>query len=304
MSQPYISAVERGHRKITSAEVIERITRGLDVPDDLGGVPAHQAALSTWQPPPELRDRLAHAHATGRADMRVAGYIEGVLADYRRAEDDVGGRDLWPVVRAQLDTVTNLLPDASGPAVDRLLVLAAEHAHWLSWVAAHHDRMGPALSWLDLAAGWAADAGADDLTSWCLRVRSYYALGRRDPVRALRTAEAARHAPRDLSPAAASVAAHAESMAAAAVGERDRAKRSGDEAYDLATRVPDAGDRPGWLYWLDPVRAELHRADLAYAVRDWAAAADGYAGSLERLDGYPRDRAYYAARAEDARARV
>lgn len=303
MSQPYISSVERGHKRITSAEVIERITRGLEVPEELGGVPARKE-LSTWQPPPELRERLSHAHATGRADMRVADVIENVLATHRRAEDVVGGRELWPVVRSQLDAVTRVLPDASGVTADRLLTLAAEHAHWLSWVAAHQDHMGAALSWLDLAQGWTVDAGADDLTSWVMRVRSYYALGRQDPVRALRTAEAARHAPRELSPASASVATHTESMAAAAVGERDRARQLADEAYELALRVPDEGDRPGWLYWLDPVRAQLHRADLSYAVRDWEGAASGYGAALGELTAYPRDLAYYSARAQDARARV
>lgn len=266
-------------------------------------MPARKDDLSGWLPPAELRDRLAHATG-GRADMRVADWIAQVLATYRRSEDIVGGRELWPVVRGQLDAVTRLIPDASGAAADRLLVLAAEHAHWLSWVAAHEDRPGPALAWLDLAHGWAAEAGADDLTSWVMRVRSYYLLGRGDPVRALRTAEAARHAPRELSPAAASIAAQAESLAAAAVGERDRARRLADEALDRALQVPDAGERPGWLYWLDPTRARLHHAEVAYAVRDWRTAADGFEACLDELRDFPRDHAHYAAQLQDARARV
>lgn len=304
MAQPHISDVERGKKRITSAEVIDRITRGLSVPEELGGIPARKDELSAWQPPAELRDRVARAHSTGRTDLRVADWMAEVLATYRRTEDEVGGRDLWPVVRSQLDAVTRLLPDASGRAADRLLSLAAEHAHWLSWVAAQEQRIGAALSWLDLAHGWAQEAGADDLVSWIARVRSYYALQRSDPVRALRAAEAARHAPRELSPAAASIAAHAESMAAAAVGERDRAQRAADEALETALRVPDAGDRPGWLYWLDPVRARLHRADLAFAVRDWPTAAAGYRECIDELTGYPRDRAFYEGRLQEAAARA
>lgn len=303
MAQPDISAIERGRRRVTSTDVIDRITRGLNVPEELGGIPARDPGLAEWQPPAELRDRVAHATATGRADLRVADWMVKVLGTYRRSEDTVGGRELWPVVRSQLDAVTRLVPDSSGQTADRLLALAGEHAHWLSWVAYHEGRIGPALSWLDLAHGWATEAGAADLVSWVARVRSYFLLGRSDPVRALRLAEAARYAP-GLSPAAASVAAHAESMAAAALGERDRARRAGDEALQLALQAPDEEERPGWLYWLDPVRARLQHADVAYAVRDWRTAADGYGENLTWLEGYPRDYAYYAARFEDARARV
>ncbi|MEV4251660.1 helix-turn-helix transcriptional regulator [Spirillospora sp. NPDC049652] len=306
MDQPYISKVERGIKKITSAEVIDRITRGLNVPEELGGVPAREQDLSDWLPPPELRERIAHAHSTGRADVRVADWIGEVLASHRRAEDQVGGRELWPVVRSQLDSVTRLIPDASGATADKLLSLAAEHAHWLSWVAAQENRPGVALSWLDLAQGWASEAGAYDLTSWVTRVRSHYVLTHKDPLRALRIAEGARVAPpgRGLSPAAEAIAAHTEGMAAAAAGERDRARRLSDEAYQLALRVPDPGERPGWLYWLDPVRAQLQRADMAYAVRDWSDAAALYAASLGDLEGFPRDHAYYSDRYQDARSRI
>lgn len=58
-------------------------------------------------------------------------------------------------------------------------------------------------------------------------------------------------------------------MAAAAVGERDRSRRLAEDSYEMALRVPDAEDRPGWLYWLDPVRAKLNLGDAAYAARDW-----------------------------------
>ncbi|GAA2456924.1 hypothetical protein GCM10010191_90590 [Actinomadura vinacea] len=304
MAQPYISNIEKGRHQVTSAEVVERITRGLEVPEELSGVARHQDDPSIWQPAVELRERIAHSQSRGRVDMSLANWIANVLGTYRRAEDNAGGVDLWPVVRSQLDAVTERLPDSSGKVADGLLTLAAEHAHWLSWVAAQEGKRGPALAWLDLAQGWAIDAGAEDLGSWVNRVRSHYALDRGDPVRALRTAELARRSANGLSPAAASVAAHQEGMAAAAVGERDRARRLSDEALDLALQAPDAEDRPGWLYWLDPVRAQLQRADRAYAVRDFSDAAAGYAQNLDQLREYPRDHAYYSARYRDARSRA
>ncbi|MFE7954360.1 helix-turn-helix domain-containing protein [Streptomyces sp. NPDC057413] len=303
MTQGYVSNVERGVHQIQSADVVARITEGLAVPHELGGV-TRDRALDQWAPAAELRDRIARAHATGRTDLRTAEWISHVLAEHRRAEDEVGGRDLWPIVRSQLDTVTQLIPHASGDAADRLLLLAAEHAHWLSWVAWQEQHRGPALAWIDLAHGWAVDGGHVDMASWAQRVRSYYSLTHGDPKRALRTAEAARYVgPRPLSPAAESVAVHQAAMAAAACAERDRAKRLADEAHELAVRATDPEERPGWLYWLDPVRARLQYADVAYACRDWGEAATHFREALPALAGYPRDHAYYRARLEDAERR-
>jgi hypothetical protein len=259
--------------------------------------------LDEWAPGAELRERIAHGHTTGRTDLRTADWIGEVLAKHRRAEDEVGGRALWPVVRSQLDSVTGLIPGTSGRAADRLMLLAAEHAHWLSWVAWQESKPGPALAWIDLAHGWAIDGGHTDMASWVLRVRSYYALDHGDPARALRTAEVALES-RRLSPAAASAAGYQAAMAAAALSERDRARRLSEEARDLAARASALEDRPGWLYWLTPARAQLQAADVAYACRDWSVAAAGFLEALPALTGFPRDHAYYQARLEDAERRA
>ncbi|MEU9199398.1 helix-turn-helix transcriptional regulator [Streptomyces sp. NPDC048332] len=302
MPQPHISAIESGRRQVTSAEVRARITEGLRVPPELTLVPV-RPDLDDWAPPTELRDRIAHGHATGRTDLRTADWLGEVLARHRRAEDETHGLDLWPVVRAQIDTVTRLLPGTTGAAADRLLLLAAEHAHWLSWVAAQQKQAGAALAWIDLAHGWAVDGGHTDMASWVHRIRSYYSLRHGDPVRALRTAEAARLAV-GLSPAAASVATHQVATAAAALGERDRARRLANEAVGLALQTTDEEERPGWLYWLTPGRAMLQLADTAYSCQDWQVAVDGIRAALPELVGYPRDHAYYQARLEDAARRV
>lgn len=298
LPQPHISAIETGRRRVLTPEVKARITEGLAVPTDLT-----TTQPAGWAPPAELRERVAHAYTTGRADLRTAAYLRDVLAKHRRAEDEGSGRTLWHVVRSQLDAVTRLLPDSSGPAADELLLLAAEHAHWLSWVAWSEDHRGEALAWLDTAHGWAVDGGHTDMASWVMRVRSHFFLTAGDPVRALRTAEAARQGI-DLSPAARSAATHQTALASAALSERDRARRLSDEALDLALQVPDEGDRPGWLYFLDETRALLQHAATAYACRDWATAASELREALPALEGYPRDHAYYAARLADAQRRA
>lgn len=301
LTQGAVSRIEAGLRVVETSSVIARIAEGLQVPVELGGVePA--PGRDRWAPDPELRERLVHAHARGRTDQPTARWIAVVLREHRRAEDAVGGRDLWPVVLAQLDTVTRLIPSASARAVDELLALSAEHAHWLSWVAHCEDQPGAARSWLDVAHGWAVEGGNQDLASWITRVRAYYALAAGDPLRALRAAEASQHGA--LTPAARGVAVHEAAMAAAAAGDRDGARRLADEAYALALQAPDEEARPGWLYWLTPTRAALQRADAAYATRDWSTAAAGFSMALPGLAGCPRDRAYYEHRMQDARSRA
>ncbi|GAA2790177.1 helix-turn-helix domain-containing protein [Streptomyces showdoensis] len=300
MTQGYVSNIEREQHTITSAEVIQRIVTGLGMPPELGGVGLSGPTL--WGPDPELRERVAHAQARGRVDLGTAERLSRVLAEHRRAEDEMDGPVLWAVVRSQLDAVTRLIPESSGPTADTLHVLAAEHAHWLSWVAWQEEQRGPALAWIDAAHGWAVDGGHHDMAAWAVRVRGWYTLRAGDPLRALRTAEAARTMP-GLSPAAEAIAAHTASMAAAAVGERDRAMRLRDRALALALSVPDEGDRPAWLYYLTPDRARLHAADTAAACHRWADAAAELRLVLPRLEGYPRDYAHYAARLAEAERR-
>ncbi|MBM9621044.1 helix-turn-helix domain-containing protein [Streptomyces zhihengii] len=301
VAQPHISAIESGRRRVTSADLMARLAKGLQVPSELTGMTQDQP--STWDPPAALRERIAHGHATGRTDLRTAEWIGDVLAQHRRAEDEVGGRALWPVVRAQLDAVTALIPSTSGAAADRLMLLAAEHAHWLSWVAWQEQRTGPALAWIDTAHGWAVDGGHVDMSSWAYRVRSWYSLRAGDPIRALRTAEAARALPGPLSSVAESAATHQACMAAAALGERDRARRLSDRALALALASEDEADRPGWLYWLTPTRARLQAADAAAACHRWDEAAAMFREVLPELDGYPRDRAHYEQRLAEAERR-
>lgn len=304
MDQGYVSRLENGRARVTSEDVVARFVEGLKVPIELGGV-RNSGSEPQWTPAAELRERIAHAHTTGRVDLRTADWIAIVLNQHRRAEDTVGGRDLWPIVRSQLDKVTELIPHAAGQAADRLMLLAAEHAHWLSWVAWQEEKRGPALAWIDLAHGWAVDGGHADMASWAQRVRAHYSLTHGDPVRALRTAEGARHGgPRPLSPAAEAAAVHQEAMAAAQLGERDRAGRLAEEARGLALRAPEEEERPGWLYWLDPTRAQLQAADAAYACQKWGEAARGFREALPLLAGFPKDHAYYQARMDDALRRA
>lgn len=236
----------------------------------------------------------------GPTDEILTKHLASLLESHRRLEDVVSGDDLWPVVRAQLDTVSTLL--SRSPSA-QLFTLGGEHAHWLSWVAMRQGRSGEAKMWLNLSYGWSLDGQCPDLTLWTLRVRSSYDLAEGRKERALKVARAALDVP-GVAAASVSIAAHAASMACAALGDRDEALRYADQAHRMAVATAEEQERPAWLYWLSPERGELHRADVAYAVGDYGDAASGFRLADSGLSGFPKDREYYLTRKERALARV
>lgn len=297
----YLSRVEREERPVSDA-VVDAYARALGM--NRRQLLAAMGLLFVEGPSLDLAERLARVQRGGSVDMALVDGLAATLAGYRRQEDADGGAALWTAVRDHLGTISAMLPLAPNAVVDELLTLAAEHAHWLSWVAHTQGRTGPALRWLDVASGWATDAGSTDAVAWLGRVRSFYALRRGDVARAGRAAELARSMVEYANPATRSIVNHAAAMAAATAGDTDQAQRLADVAILSAAKVPDEADRPPWLYWLTPARALLNRGDVAYQVGDFTTAADIYEAGLLALTDMPRDRAFYAARLSDAQARA
>jgi transcriptional regulator with XRE-family HTH domain len=281
-SKPHLGNVEQGRRTPTPAIVA-----------------AYERVLVQWAPDPDLYERGTHAAATGKVDVPLIRRTAGSLYNLRRDEDKNGGAKQWHTVRDQLNVVTFEVPQVAEP--DSLLMLAAEHAHWLSWVCYHNGQHPAARAWLDMATGWAQDAGSVEMLAFIARVRSFYLLRTDQPQRALKAAETASYA--RLTPATRSIVAHAESLAAASLGDRDRALSLADQAYADALEAPDEDARPPWLYWLDPARAVLNRADVAYRVGDFSTAAKLFAEGIEQLADFPRDQAVYLTRLREAQAR-
>lgn len=292
-SRSHLSNVEAGRRS-AGPDVVDAYLAALGM--NRRQLLALSATMLAAGPDPDLWERLVTSSATSTVDVATVGRLSATLAAQRRAEDTSGGVALLPAVRGQLDAVTRLIPQATGDQADRLLVLAAEHAHWLSWVAHGQDQVGSAHRWLDLAHGWATDAGSVDMLSWIMRVRAFYRMRGGDAHRALRAADIARGISGVCSSTAA-IATHTAAMAAAGLGNFDRCLRLAHEAHQLAHRD---GDRPGWLYFLDRPRADLMLGDAALAAGDAATAVDAFRRGLPGVVHMPRDHAYYVGRLNQA----
>ena len=82
-----LRAGARTHRRLTRRAAPSQ-PRGMH--ERLSPLTSHEQprdrAMDEWAPSVELRDRIAHARTTGRADLRTADWIGVVLAQHRRAE--------------------------------------------------------------------------------------------------------------------------------------------------------------------------------------------------------------------------
>lgn len=301
--QPDVSAIERGHRRVTSVEVQQRIRSGLDVPADLSRAgalaPAQQVArlvLPGPGPDDDLLTRITSVVDNGhRVDAPTLDWLDRLLAEHRRAEDQIGSRPLVDVMCQQLRTVVDLYAGARGPLADRVVRLASEHAQFLAWMAQDQGQTAAALAWYDRSHEWALEAGDPNMAATTLSMKAHMAWsgGRGD--RAVRLAEAARWSASGTSLGVQGMAAQMAARGHALNGDGDDATRFLDEAQDLIGRAAERPeDEPVWMYFYGETWFTLQRGMSALHLRDWRAAVDHLTVGLAALpDEYRRDKTWY-----------
>lgn len=303
--QPEVSNIERGRRQVTSVEVRQRIVNGLRVPAhllaaDQPRVDSPVPALAVPGPGPD-DDLLARVTSVvdgeHRVDTATLSWLDRLLAEHRRAEDEIGSRPLVGLMRQQLRTVVDLYGSARGPLADRVVRLASEHAQFLAWMAQDQGRTAAALAWYDRSHEWALEAGDVNMAATTLSMKAHMAWsgGRGD--RCVRLAEAARWSAPGTSLGVQGMAAQMAARGHALNGDADDADRLLDEAQDLigrAARHPE--DEPPWMYFYGETWFTLQRGMAALHLRDWKAAIDHLTIGLAALpDDYRRDRTWYRA---------
>ncbi|WP_329334677.1 XRE family transcriptional regulator [Streptomyces sp. NBC_01352] len=301
--QPDVSAIERGHRRVTSVEVRQRIVTGLDIPAELVRVRAEAPAppvaglvLPGPGPDDDLLTRVTSVvESEHRVDAPTLDWLDRLLAEHRRAEDEIGSRPLVDVMRQQLRTVVNLYASARGPLADRVVRLAAEHAQFLAWMAQDQGQTAAALAWYDRSHEWALEAGDANMAATTLSMKAHMAWsgGRGD--RAVRLAEAARWSAPGASLGVQGMAAQMAARGHALNRDGDDAERLLDEAQSLIGRASEhPEDEPVWMYFYGETWFTLQRGMAALHLRDWRAAVDHLTVGLAALpDDYRRDKTWY-----------
>ncbi|MFF2373118.1 helix-turn-helix domain-containing protein [Streptomyces xiamenensis] len=316
LAQPDVSAIERGRRAVTSAEVRQRIAAGLGMPNALlagpdgpssaSSPPVASLALGGTAPDADLLERITGTVREGRrVDAPTLDWLDRLLAEHRRAEDTIGSRPLMSVMSQQLSTVVDLHAGARGPLGRRVVRLAAEHAQFMAWMTHDQDNTAAALAWYDRSHEWALEAGDPGLAATTLSMKAHMAWSKHRPGRCVRLAEAARWSAPGASPGVQGMAAQMAARGHALGGDASAAHRLLDEAQELigrAARRPE--DEPPWMYFYDETWSTLQRGMADMHLGDWPRAIDRLTTGLTGLPaGYRRDRAWYRSCLADCLAR-
>ncbi|MEV5314027.1 helix-turn-helix domain-containing protein [Streptomyces sp. NPDC052610] len=301
--QPEVSDIERGRRRVTSAEVQQRIASGLEVPsfhhttgESRTVTPVPALALPGPGPDEDLLARVTSVVDTShRVDAPTLDWLDRLLAEHRRAEDVIGSRPLVDVMRQQLRTVVDLYAGARGPLADRVVRLASEHAQFLAWMAQDQGQTAAALAWYDRSHEWALEAGDSDMAATTLSMKAHMAWSGGRGERCVRLAEAARWSAPGTSLGVQGMAAQMAARGYALNGEATEAERLLDQAQVLISRAAEhPEDEPPWMYFYGETWFTLQRGMAALHLRDWRAAIDRLTTGLNALsDEYRRDKTWY-----------
>ncbi|QKW05934.1 helix-turn-helix transcriptional regulator [Streptomyces sp. NA04227] len=303
--QPDVSDIERGRRRVTSVEVRQRIVSGLGIPVELeaGLAPlptgtASVAHLVLPGPGPD-EDLLARVTSvvgsSNRVDAASLDWLDRLLAEHRRAEDEIGSRPLVDVMRQQLRTVVDLYTGARGPLADRVVRLASEHAQFLAWMSHDQDLPAAALAWYDRSHEWALEAGDANMAATTLNMKAHMAWSKGRATRCIRLAEASRWSAPGSSLGVQGMATQMAARGHALNGDADAAHRLLDEAQVLISRASERPeDEPVWMYFYDETWFTLQRGMAALHLRDWQSAMGHLTTGLDSLpDEFRRDKTWY-----------
>lgn len=305
LMQPDVSDIERGRRKVTSAEVRQRICAGLGVPDAPSALPSTSEArtpvpglaLPEAAPDDDLLARVTSV--VGDAALRVDGatldWLERLLAEHRQAEDFIGSRPLVEVMRQQLRTVVDLYAGARGALTARVTRLAAEHAQFLAWMAQDQGETTTALSWYDRSHEWALEAGDADMAATTLNMKAHMAWSHGRASRCVGLADAARRTVPNASRGVRGMATQMAARGHALSGAADDTRQLLAEAEELIVRAAEhPEEEPPWMYFYGETWFALQRGMAAMHLGDWQWARDSLTLGLDALpDQYRRDRTWF-----------
>lgn len=311
-----VGKLARGEGSITTYEKIRQIADALRIPGHLVGLgprpwesaPPQAAAretapiasleLSPLAPDPDLLDRLTKTvRGPARVDRAILDWLDRLLAEHRRAEDDIGSRPLVGIMRQQLSTVVGLHGTAGSELATRVIRLASEHAQFLAWMAQDQGDSSAALAWYDRSHEWALEAADPHMAATTLSMKAHLAWSAGDARRCVRLAQAARWASPGISLGVQGMAAQMEARGHALDGEADAAHRLLDEAQGLIARAAERPeDEPPWMYFYGENWFTLQRGMAEMHLCRWDAAVDLLRPGVDALPApYRRDRSWYSA---------
>lgn len=284
ISAPYISQILSNDRT-PSLEVARSLDEVLNARGQL-------AALVALIGRDDDLDQLALAANHPRSISATAiTALSRVLHDQRYLDDTMGSAALIDPVRTQLDQVTTMVVEATGPTRPDVLYVSSQWAEFLGWLYLSTGQYADAETWLARALQWATMHGDRDLIATVLSYQGHAAwLG----VKWRTSIDLAKAALRDeqVYPGQRAYDAYAAARAHATLGEIDDAELM----LELGNRLAEDaegwdGPIPPWQYYRAGWFWQLERGLVALRIARWQPwSAETAAAQLrDGLNGMPEE---------------
>jgi transcriptional regulator with XRE-family HTH domain len=308
MSQPDISKIANGRRRVEEHHVFAGIAEGLGMPPDarrLLGV-AHPGDAEEGFPERVGVAALpaVHVEPPRRVGPEAADALRGALAQYAKLDNLIGPRHVMAAVAVHLDFVGRILDVAAGPTRTRVLRVGASFAEFAGWIHQDAGDAATALRWSDRALEWAAEAGDQTIVSYVLTRKSHQAAALRDRAGTLGLAEAALRDADRVSPRTRALALRQLARGHALARDADACARALDAARGQAARGDDHGEAERTLTgYCTPAYIELEAADCWLTLGRAGDAIQVYETCLADWPAaFERDRGVHLARLATAHA--
>src|SRR3569833_502930 len=184
-------------------------------------------------------------HHPARLAARAVESLAQVLVSQRRLEDAIGPAAVLRPATAQMDVMSKMLRDATGPHRDALAHVVAEWTSFVGWLTTALRRDDKALALFKQAEDLADEVGNGVIASTSISFQGYVARLQGRPRRVIRASAAALatpgvHRTQQVFDMLQTAEAYAD------MGDKEQARNFLDQASNLAG---SAGNPPSSVYW-------------------------------------------------------
>jgi hypothetical protein len=238
------------------------------------------ASLDAVGPDPDERARMRGVlGAPSRLDAATVAHLTQGLSGQRHAEDSLGPAVMIGPMKAQLDMLTTVLRNASGPHKPALMHLVANWTTFIGWLHTALREYPEADATFATAEEMSDELGDGILASTATSYRGYLALlqGRY------------RAAIRDTAAALATPGAHPTQLAydtlqsAQAHAGLDDVRGAKNLLHRASDLVTDAGEPPESLYWYTEPFLRMNIGLAQHAIGEYRDAADSIRSGIAEL---------------------
>lgn len=229
-------------------------------------------------PDDEARIESIRQHRS-RLDSTAVESLAQVLIDQRHLEDAIGSAAILQPATLQMNIITNMLRDASGPHRDAFAHVVADWTSFVGWLHTALRKDEQALKLFEQAEDLADDIGDGVIGATATSFRGYVAKLQRQPRRVIRASAAALATPGS-HPTQRVYDMLQTAEGYASLGNKEEARRFLDQAADLAG---DAGEPPASVYWYTEPFFRLNIGLVQLAIGDYRDAAQSISSGLAEI---------------------